>query len=410
MSETPKPPSRRRRWIIYALTVLIIAAGVWHFSTKEKPTGNRWGPNPAWAGTGQGQVQPVRVVKAERRDLAVHLKAIGTVTPLNTVTVRSRVDGQLLRVLFDEGQRVTQGQLLAEIDPEPYRIALAQAEARQSQNQAQLETARADLERFRQLYEKSLVTSQQMEAQEALVRQREGALAADQAAVDDARLQLAYTRIEAPISGRLGLRRVDAGNLVRANDTNGLVVITQTQPITVMFTVPESELSQVLEPMRAGEQPVAEAWDRSEQKLLASGRLTTVDNQIDLATGTVRLKAEFANEDERLFPNQFVNVRLRVRTLRDAVVIPGAAVQFGSRGTYVFLVNEKSQSTLRDVVLGPAEGLDQAITGGLAPGDQVVIEGIDRLREGRNVLVVETDGLLPPGAKPPEAPARKKKQ
>ncbi len=410
MSETPKPPSRRRRWIIYALTVLIIAAGVWHFSTKEKPKGNRWGPNPDWAGTGPAQVQPVRVVKAERRDLAVHLKAIGTVTPLNTVTVRSRVDGQLLRVLFEEGQRVTQGQLLAEIDPETYRISLAQAEGRQSQNQAQLETARADLERFRQLYDKSLVTSQQMETQQALVRQREGALAADQAAVDDARLQLAYTRIEAPISGRSGLRRVDAGNLIRANDTNGLVVITQTQPINVTFTVPESELSQVLEPMRAGERLTVEAWDRSERKLLATGRLTTVDNQIDLSTGTVRLKAEFANEDESLFPNQFVNVRLRVRTLRDAVVIPAAAVQFGSRGTYVFLVNEKSQSTLREVVLGAAEGLDQAIVSGLEPGDQIVLEGVDRLREGRNVLIVETDGILPPGTKPPEAPQKKKKQ
>jgi multidrug efflux system membrane fusion protein len=404
MSETPKSPSRRRRWIIYALTVLLIASGVWHFSSRQK-SANPWGPNPAWAGT--QHVQPVRVVRAERRDLAVYLKAIGTVTPLNTVTVRSRVDGQLLRVLFEEGQRVTAGQLLAEIDPEPYRIALAQAEARLSQNQAQLETARADLERFRQLYEKSLVTSQQMEAQQALVRQREGALAADQAAVDESRLQLAYTRIEAPIPGRLGLRRVDAGNLVRANDTSGLVVITQTQPITVMFTVPESELAQVLAPVRAGEELVAEAWDRSEQKLLARGRLTTVDNQIDLATGTVRLRAEFANEDESLFPNQFLNVRLRVRTLRDAVVIPAAAVQFGSRGTYVFVVNAENQATVRDVVLGAAEGLDQAIVSGLAPGDAVVLEGVDRLREGRPVVVVEKDGVLPANYTPPAAPEKK---
>jgi multidrug efflux system membrane fusion protein len=388
--------------------VLSIALGVWYFSARRKPAGNPWGPNPAWAGT--TQVQPVRVVKAERRDLAVHLKAIGTVTPLNTVTVRSRVDGQLLRVLFKEGQRVTQGQLLAEIDPEPYRIALAQAEARQSQNQAQLENVRADLERFRQLYAKSLVTSQQMEAQQALVRQREGALAADQATVDEARLQLAYTRIEAPIPGRLGLRRVDAGNLVRANDANGLVVITQTQPVTVMFTVPESELAQVLEPVRAGEQPLVEAWDRSEQKLLARGRLTTVDNQIDLATGTVRLRAEFANEDESLFPNQFVNVRLRVRTLRDAVVIPAATVQFGSRGTYVFVVNDRSQVAVRDVVLGAAEGFDQAITSGLAPGDSVVLEGIDRLREGRPVVVVEQDGVLPANYTPPALPAKKAKR
>ncbi len=403
-----KLPSSRRRWVIYVVIALVIAAGVWHFSSREKPTGNRWGPNPAWAGTGNAPAMPVRVVKAERRELGIHLKAIGTVTPFNTVTVRSRVDGQLLRVAFDEGQQVEAGQLLAEIDPEPYRIALAQVEGRQQQNLAQLETARADLERFRQLYEKSLVTSQQMEAQAALVRQREGALAADQAAADDARLELTYTRIEAPIAGRLGLRRVDAGNLIRANDTNGLVVITQTKPISVMFTVPEVDLAKVLEPMRAGEKLVAEAWDRNEQHLLATGVLTTVDNQIDLATGTVRLKAEFTNADERLFPNQFVNVRLRVRTLGDAVVIPGAAVQFGSRGTYVFVVNDKNQSSVREIVLGPAEGQEQAVVSGLVAGEPVVLEGIDRLREGRNVVIVE-DGVAvtpPPGP----APARKKKE
>lgn len=403
MPEFAKP---YRRWIIYAVTLVLIAFGVWYFSSREKPSGNRWGPNPPWAGNGEAPAMPVRVVKAEHRDLAVHLKAIGTVTPLNTVTVRSRVDGQLLRLAFQEGQRVEQGQLLAEIDPATYRIALAQAEGRQRQNQAQLETARADLERFQQLYEKRLVTSQQMEAQEALVREREGAVAADQAAVDDARLELAYTRIEAPIAGRLGLRRMDAGNLVRANDTNGLVVITQTQPIAVMFTVPEVDLAKVLGPMRAGERLVVEAWDRGEQKVLAHGILTTVDNQIDLATGTVRLKAEFANEDESLFPNQFVNVRLRVSTLTDAVVIPAAAVQFGSRGTYVFVVNDKNQSTLRDIVLGPAEGSEQAVVKGLAPGDAVVLEGIDRLREGRDVVIVE-EGVA---VTPPPGPAKERKK
>ncbi len=384
------------RWILYLVTLVLIAVGVWHFSSRSKPTGNRWGPNPAWAGSGPAPAMPVRVVKAERRDLAVHLKAIGTVTPLNTVTVRSRVEGQLLRIAFEEGQRVNVGDLLAEVDPAPYRIALAQAEGRQRQNFSQLETARADLERFRQLYERNLVTSQQMEAQEALVREREGALAADQAAVDTARLELAYTRIEAPIAGRVGLRRVDAGNLVRANDTTGLVVITQTEPIAVMLTVPEVDLPKVLEPMRAGERLEVEAWDRREENRLAAGVLTTVDNQIDLATGTVRLKAEFANAGERLFPNQFVNVRLRVRTLRDALVIPAAAVQFGSRGTYVFVVNEKNQSTIRDIMLGPVEGQDQTVISGLEPGDAVVIEGVDRLREGRAVVVVEAGAVVSP--------------
>ena len=397
------PSSPRFRWVSFLVAAVLVGGGVWYFTQRPAPAENRWGPNPAWAGSGPGgQAMPVRVVRAERRELAVHLKAIGTVTPLNTVTVRSRVDGQLVRLAFAEGQSVAPGQLLAEIDPEPYRIALAQVEGRQRQNQAQLETARADLERFRQLYARSLVTSQEMEAQQALVRQREGTLAADQAAVDEARLQLAYTRIEAPLAGRTGLRRVDAGNLIRAGDAAGIVVIAQTQPIAVMFTIPEAELANVLEPLRAGEQLAVEAWDRSEQQVLARGVLVTVDNQIDLATGTVRLKAEFPNADERLFPNQFVNVRLRVRTLRDALVIPAAAVQFGSRGTYVFVVNAQNQSTVRDIVLGPAEGLEQAVVAGLEPGDAVVIEGVDRLREGRPVVVVENGVAVtpPPGTGP----------
>jgi multidrug efflux system membrane fusion protein len=403
MSALPSPS--RYRWFLYGLTVVLFVAGAWYFSFRKKPEGNRWGPNPAWAGTGKAPAMPVRVVKADRRDLAVHLKAIGTVTPLNTVTVQSRVDGELLRVVFEEGQRVEKGQLLAEIDPESYRIRLAQAEGQLRQNQAQWQTARADLERFQQLHEKQLVTNQQMESQQALVREREGALASDQAAVDNARLQLAYTRIEAPIAGRLGLRRVDEGNLIRANNAEGLVTITQTRPIAVMSTVPEVDLPKVLEPLRAGEKLVVEAWDRSERNLLATGTLTTVDNQIDLATGTLKIKAEFPNEDESLFPNQFVNIRVKVRTLKDAVVIPSAAVQFGSRGTYVYIVNEKSQASVRDIVLGAAEGLEQAVTAGLNPGDPVVLEGIDRLREGRDVVVV---GDAPP-APPPQGPARKKK-
>jgi multidrug efflux system membrane fusion protein len=388
------PPRPRFRLFIYGLTVLLIAAGVWYFSRQEKPEGNRWGPSPAWAGQGRSPAMPVRVVPAEKRDLPVFLKAIGTVTPLNTVTVQSRVTGQLLRVVFEEGQRVEKGQLLAEIDPEPYRIQLAQAEGQLGQNQAQLQTAQADLERFQQLFDKKLVTIQEMDNQRALVRERQSALASDQAEVDDARLQLAYTRIMAPIAGRLGLRRVDEGNLIRANDAAGLVTITQTRPIAVMSTVPEVDLPKVLEPLRAGEKLTVEAWDRSEQKLLARGLLKTVDNQIDLATGTLKLKAEFPNEDESLFPNQFVNIRVRVRTLKDAVVIPSAAVQFGSRGTYVYVVNEQNKATVRDIVLGAAEGLEQAITSGLQPGDRVVLEGIDRLREGRDVVVV-TDGPAP---------------
>lgn len=386
--------SPRARWLVYGAIVLVVGAGVWYFSAPVKPKSDR-GPNPAWAGGAEQPAMPVRVVVAERRDLPVSLKAIGTVTALNTVIVRSRVDGQLLRAAFAEGQRVEKGQLLAEIDPESYRIQLAQAEGTQRQHEAQLETARADQQRFQQLYEKNLVTSQQMDAQKALVKEREGAVAADQGRTDEARLQLAYTRIEAPITGRIGIRRVDVGNLIRANDTAGLIVITQTQPITVMFTVPEVALQQVVEPLRAGEQLPVEVRDRSESNVLARGFLTTVDNQIDIATGTLRLKAEFPNTDERLFPNQFVNVLLQVRLQHDAVVIPSAAVQFGSRGTYVYVVTDKGKVTLRDIVLGPADGVNQAVTKGLAPGDQVVLEGLDRLREGRRVVVVKDGAVVP---------------
>lgn len=386
MSDRPSHLSRARRWFLYALVAGALAFATWHFGFNSKPERPRY-PQPAWAGTEFPLKVPVRTVAARREDLPVHLKAIGSVTPLNAVTVRPQVDGQLLRVGFEEGQRVEQGAVLAEIDPAPYRIRLAQAEGQFRQNLARLESARSDLERIRNLYTQNLVTQQQLEIQQALVAEREGAVAADQATVDNARLQLAYTRVEAPISGRAGLRRVDAGNLVRQSDANGIVVITQTRPISVTFTIPEADLPLVLDPYHAGETMVVEAWNRNETAIIATGLLKTLDNQIDPATGTLRLKAEFANDDERLFPNQFVNVRMRVRTLENAIVIPSAAVQFGSRGTYVYIVDENNKATIRDVVLGPLSGTLQAVTQGLNPGDAVVLEGLDRLREGSNVVI-----------------------
>lgn len=387
MSQAPA-----RRWFLYGIVALVFAGGAWYFGVRKQaaPAGmsGQWRRN-------NNQPTPVRAEVVQRRDLAVVLRAIGTVQPLNIVTVRSRVEGELLRVAFTEGQLVEPGQLLAEVDASTYRIRLAQVEAQMRQNAAQLRTAKADLARFQQLNGQSLISAQQLEAQQALVADREGALAADQAQVDDARRQLAYTKIEAPIAGRLGLRQVDAGNLVRPTDAKGLVVITQTRPIAVTFTVPEIDLRQVIDPLRAGEQMPVEAWDRNEQTLIATGVLKTVDNQIELTTGTLRLKAEFANVDEKLFPNQFVNVRLRVSTLPQAVVVPGAAVQFGSRGTYVFIANEKNEATVRDVVLGPSDGAMQSITKGLEGGERVIIEGVDRLREGRPVILVEKDGQSP---------------
>lgn len=389
----PPPASPPRRWYLYAFVALAFAGGSWYFAFKAEPMTEA---RVSYRKRSSTQPTPVRAVLAQQENLAVHLRAIGTVVPLNTVTVRSRVEGELMRVAFTEGQQVEPGQLLAEIDPAPYEIRLAQMEAQLQQSAAQLQTARADLERLRQLHTQTLVSQQQLEAQQALVAQRQGALAADQAMADDARRQLEYTRIEAPISGRLGLRQVDAGNLVRPGDAGGLVVITQMRPIAVMFTVPEIDLQMVLEPLRAGEQLPVEAWDRTEANRLATGILKTVDNQIDLATGTLRLKAEFPNTDERLFPNQFVNIRLRVRTLSDAVVVPASAVQYGSRGTYLYLVNAQNLATVRDVVLGPADGTRQSIAQGLQPGERVVLEGLDRLREGREVIVVP-DGPAPSG-------------
>lgn len=395
----------RFRWFLYGAVVLAVGLAVWYFGFRSRPTGNRY-PQPAWAGTGQPPLIPVRTVTAQRQNLPVHLKAIGTVTPLSRVTVRSRVAGQLARVAFEEGQRVERGQVLAEIDPAPYRIQLAQAEGRLQQAAAQLDSARSDLERLADLHRQSLVTNQQLELQQAMVAERAGSVASAQAAVDDARLQLSYTRVEAPITGRAGLRRVDAGNLIREGDSEGLVMITQTKPITVTFTIPEVDLAAVLEPFRAGETLTVEAWDRREASVLATGTLTTIDNQIDTATGTLRLKAEFTNDDERLFPNQFVNVRMRVRTLEQTVVIPAAAVQFGSRGTYVYIVDENKKAAIRDLVLGPTDGTMQAVTKGLAPGDEVVLEGLDRLREGRAVLVTnETSAAAPATAAAPTSGA-----
>lgn len=391
-----------RRWFLYGVVALIFGIGVWYFGFRSQPSAANRGGFSSFR-RGSTMAVPVRAVPVQRKDLSVHLRAIGTVVPLNTVTIRSRVEGQLLRVAFEEGKHVEKGQLLAEIDPAPYQIQLAEAEAQLRQDEAQLKTVMSDLERLKPLQSQALVTQQQLETQQALVAQRQAVVAASQAQVEDARRQLAYTKIEAPIAGRLGLRHVDAGNLVRPGDANGLVTLTQTRPIAIMFTVPEMDLQKVLGPIRAGEKLPVEAWDRGEQTLLASGSLETIDNQIDLATGTLRLKAEFPNADDKLFPNQFVNVRLRVQTLKDAVVVPTAAVQFGSRGTYVYIVNEQSQAAVRDIVLGPSDGDVQSIAKGLQAGDRVILEGLDRLREGRTVTLVGDDVPKPAADSAPKS-------
>lgn len=349
------------------------------------------GPPGGRGGWGERPPTPVRVATAERGPLDLEIKALGTVTPLRTVTVRPRVEGELVRIAFAEGQQVRAGQLLAEVDPAPFQVRLAQAEGTQKQNLAELENTRIQLQRFRDLAGANYVSAQEVSDLQARVRQFEGRRESDQAAVDEARLQLGYTRITAPIDGRIGLRTVDVGNLVRAGDEDGIATITQTRPISVVFALPEGVLPTVHAAVREGQALAVQAWDRDERQPLATGTLSSLDNRIDVQTGTLRLRALFDNADESLFPNQSVNVRLRLGSA-DVVSIPDAAVQFGNRGTYVYVVAEDDTASMREVKLGASHEGRVAVLDGLQDGERVVLEGLDRLREGGKVQVVDADG------------------
>ncbi|MFA5495401.1 MAG: efflux RND transporter periplasmic adaptor subunit [Porticoccaceae bacterium] len=383
MTDSPLFSTHRKR-IAGALLLLAALAGIWYLIGRAPPS-----PEPFRRG-GWDQPAAVRTVIADRGSLDVEIKSIGTVIPLNTVTVRSRVEGVLTRVLFTEGAEVEQGTLLAEIDPAPYRARLEQMEGQVLQNQAQLENARADLSLYEDLYQQDSIARQQLSSQRALVAELSGALKSNNAQMEDARLELSWTRIEAPIAGKLGLRRVDPGNLVAANDSEGLVTITQMRPIAVHFTVPEVDVPALRRALRRassqGEPLRVEALDRTERNVLATGELLTLDNQIDTSTGTLRAKARFKNGDDALFPNQFVNVRLRLDTLASVITIPADAVQYGSRGTYVYVV-EEGRAFTRPIILGPVADNRVAVTDGLAEGELVVLEGLDRLRDGKDVIL-----------------------
>lgn len=384
----PQSSSRPlRNWLLLIAAVAGVGAFAWYqFGGQPAPA-----QPDALRRMGWDAPAVVRVEPAERGQLDVQIKSLGTVTPLNTVTVQSRVGGVLEKVVFEEGARVEQGALLAEIDPLPYRAQLEQAEGQLQQNRAKLENARADLKLYEQLWEQDSIARQQLSDQQALVQELIGTVRANQAQVDDARLQLSWTRITAPLSGRLGLRKVDQGNLVTGSEAEGLVSITQTQPIAVNFTVPEVDVPALRE-ARWGDTPLrVEVLDRGEQRVLATGELTTLDNQIDTSTGTLRVRAQFANEDEALFPNQFVNVHLRLKTLESVVTIPGDAVQFGTERNYVYVVQD-NKAYVRHVVLGATADGRVAVTEGLEPGELVVLEGLDRLRDGKEVRIPDDEG------------------
>jgi multidrug efflux system membrane fusion protein len=399
----PRQPVRRRRWLAATLLLLVVVAAVgwyyWHergaATSDETATATKGDKGGAagkggFAGGRRGgadprTVLPVAVAPARTADFTVWLNALGNVNARSTVTVRPRVDGQLASVLFREGQIVKAGDLLAQIDPKPFEVMVTQANGQLARDQAQLANARIDLERYTTLQKQDSIAQQQVDTQAALVRQLEGTVEQDRGVVDNAKLQLSYTRITAPAGGRTGLRQVDPGNMIRQTDTNGIVVITQVQPINVLYAIPEDKLAVVQKRMQAGETLVVDAYDRDGRIKLATGKLVTIDNQIDPTTGTIKLKAEFPNESSSLFPNQFVNVRMQLDTLHGVTVVPSSAVQRGSPGTFVYKVNDDDTVSVKVVKLGPTEGETTVIASGLAPGETVVTDGADKLKDGAKI-------------------------
>ena len=331
---------------------------------------------------------PVRTVSVQQQNLQLEIKAIGTVIPAHTVNVQSQVSGVLQQIYFKEGQWVKKGELLAQLDPAPFQVALAQAQGTQQQNLAQLQNAETELKRYQLLFKQDSIAKQQVEQQQALVNQLKGQIQSNKAQVDAAKLQLSYTRIYSPIAGRVGFRQKDAGNLIQANETTGLVTITQVHPIYVQFAVAENYLMGLRDTLKKGQQLEVSAWDKSEQNKLAMGHVQSLDNQIDVSTGTLKLKAVFNNQDDALFPNQFVNVRLNTQTIQNAITIPNDAVQHGAKGTYVYIVNPQHKAEIRMLKLGMTSNGQIEVIEGLTAKEQVVLEGIDRLSEGKEVQIV----------------------
>jgi multidrug efflux system membrane fusion protein len=387
--DTKRPrPHRSRKWIWLPL-VLVAAYGLWHY----RPVAATAAPEGAATGGGRGgrgagganAVVSVVAAAATKGSIPLYLRGIGNVTPAATVTLHSRVDGQIVNVHFTEGQFVHKDDLLVEIDPRPYEAALAQAQGQLAHDSALYNDDQVDYQRFQALYDKGLIPKQQLDSQAALVNEFQGAMASDNAAITTAKLNVAYSRVTAPISGRIGLRLVDPGNVVHANDTTGLVIITQVQPIAVLFSLPQENLQKVYGELRAGRHPQVAALDSANAKQLAVGTLLTIDDAIDPATGTFRCKAMFDNADNALFPNQFVNVRMLVGQAGDVTIVPSSAIQRGPQGTYVFVMSPANTVNMRTVTVAVTEGTQVGLSSGLQPGDKVVVDGADRLQEGSRV-------------------------
>ncbi len=382
------PPVRgHARWRWLAGLILLLVAGwiAWReFGPAATP---KTAPAPAGQAAGQGAPQPVGTATAARGDVRVIVNALGTVTPLATVTVKTQIAGQLQQIGFTEGQMVHKGDFLAQIDPRPYQALLEQYQGQLAKDQALLRQAQVDLARYQTLLRQDSIARQQADDQVYLVQQDEAAIRTDQALIDTQKLNLVYCRITAPVDGRVGLRQVDAGNYVQTSDPSGLVVLTQLQPISVLFSIAEDDLPGVLKRVHEGATLPVALYDRANVKDLATGTLSNLDNQIDTTTGMVKLRAMFANADEELFPNQFVNARLLVDTLRNVVTVPVAAIQRGAQGTYVYVVGADSTVSVRVVTVGVADGDAVQVTKGLAAGDRVVIDGSDRLRDGARVSI-----------------------
>jgi len=383
----------KQRWRMWLVVLVVAIIGIYYW-TGRSSTDSSTAASPV-----AHPIVPVAAVPAKLGDLKQYISAIGTVTPYNTVTVKSRVDGQLVKVNFTEGQIVKAGDLLAEIDPRPYQVQFTQAEGTLAKDLASLENNKILLARDKELYEQKVIARQDLDNQQALVGQFAGSIESDKGVVDNAKLQLTYSRITSPITGRVGLRLVDAGNIIHATDATGLAVITQLQPIAVDFAIPEDDLPSLETAMKANPQLPVTAYDRDLKHKLAEGTLLTTDNQIDQSTGTIKLKAAFPNDDNALFPNQFVNARLLVNTIQNTILIPAAGLQRSQQGSFVYVVKPDNTVEMRPVTVGATQSDVVSIDKGLAAGDRVVTDGVDKLQQGSHVSV--QTAAIPPGSATP---------